>query len=246
VTVGESPRKRVRFHDYGEIYAIPGLYERLFHEELRCGSPSTVCGLLDEVLGQNGRQASELRVLDLGAGNGMVAAELQKLGVDHFVGLDILDEAREAAERDRPGLYDAYLVADLCDPDPATERALIAARLNCLTSVAALGFGDIPPSAFANAFNYIAEGGLVAFTLRDRFLDEADKSGFRLLIERMLRESVAVSLAKLRYVHRLSTGGEPLYYVAIVAEKITDVPADWLQREAKYASAAGSQNRSMT
>lgn len=224
VAVADEPPKRVRFHDYAEIYAFPGLYERLFHDELRCTSPSTVCGLLGDVLEQSHRDPSELRVLDLGAGSGMVAEQLQDLGASYLVGLDICEEARQAAERDRPGLYDSYLVADMRDPKPAVDRALVAANLNCLTSVAALGFGDIPPTAFANAVSYVAPGGLIAFTLRDRFLEDTDRTGYRSLINRMVSESVARPLAARRYRHRFSTGGEPLYYVAVIAEKTADVP----------------------
>jgi SAM-dependent methyltransferase len=228
VVVDGALPKRIRFHDYAAIYAIPGLYERLFHDELQCNSPSTVCRLLADVLERTGRQAGELRVLDLGAGSGLVAEELQKLGVDQLVGVDIIEEARDAAERDRPGLYDSYVVTDLCDPDPEADRVLRDAGCNCLTSVAALGFGDIPPLAFANAFNYVAPGGLVTFTLRDRFLSETDRSGFHRLIARMLSESVARTLGEERYVHRLSTSGDPLHYIAMVVEKATDVPPHWL------------------
>lgn len=226
--VDDAPPRQVRFHDYAELYAIPGLYERLFHHELRCASPATVCGLLAEACEQTGRPPSELRVLDLGAGSGIVAEQLESLGVRHLVGLDILEEARQAAARDRPGLYDAYLVSDLGDPEPAADRALARANLNCLVSVAALGFGDIPPAAFATAFNYIAPGGLIAFTLRDRFLQDADKSGYRRLLERMLSQAVARTLVKRRYRHRLSMDGKPLHYVAVVAEKRGDVPAGWV------------------
>ena len=33
-------RRRIRLHDYADIYAIPGLYERLFYDVLRCSSKS--------------------------------------------------------------------------------------------------------------------------------------------------------------------------------------------------------------
>ncbi len=227
VRVDDEPARRVRFHDYATIYSLPGMYEQLFHDALQCASPTTVCGLISEVLGQTDRDPSELRVLDLGAGSGIVAEQLDDLGADHLFGIDIIEEAQQAAERDRPGLYDAYQVADMTDPDPATDRALRSAELNCLTSVAALGFGDIPPAAFANSVNYIEPGGLLAFNLRDRFLEDDDPSGYRQLVDRMLNESIARPLARRRYRHRISMNGEPLHYVAVVAEKLADVPESW-------------------
>ncbi len=45
-----------------------------------------------------------LRVLDLGAGNGVVGEELKKRGVSRLVGVDIITEAQAATERDRPGV----------------------------------------------------------------------------------------------------------------------------------------------
>ncbi len=228
IEVAGEPRQRLRFHDYAEIFGVKGLYERLFYDELQCNSPRTMRELLAQALDQGGQDPAELRVLDLGAGNGMVAEELDDLGADRLVGVDIIEAARDAAQRDRPGLYDDYLVADMSEPSVGEDRTLREADLNCLTSVAALGFGDIPPAAFANAFNYVAPGGFVAFNLRDHFLEDTDPSGFNLLIRRMLTEGTIDPVVRRRYRHRLSVSGQPLYYVAIVARKTADVPAGWL------------------
>ena len=40
--------RTIRFHDYHEIYDVPGLYEHIFHDHLECRSPQVVIGLLDE------------------------------------------------------------------------------------------------------------------------------------------------------------------------------------------------------
>lgn len=212
-------RRRIRFHDYAEIYAIPGLYERLFYDELRCDSPRTLRGLLEGVLRDEDTDPSSLVVLDLGSGNGMMGEELAAIGVGEIVGMDILPEALEAAERDRPGVYDDYRVVDLTDDSQSTEDALAAAPFNCLTSVAALGFGDIPPEAFQRALDAVADDGLVVFTIRDRFLEDTDESGFSALIADKLETGALEPLVEHRYRHRMSTAGEPLSYLAFVARK---------------------------
>ena len=43
----DGDARRIRFHDYDEIYRIPGLYEHLFYDVLECCSPETVRGLLE-------------------------------------------------------------------------------------------------------------------------------------------------------------------------------------------------------
>ncbi len=212
-------RRRIRFHDYAEIYAIPGLYERLFYDELRCDSPRTLRGLLEGVLRDEDADPSSLVVLDLGSGNGMMGEELAAMGAGEIVGIDILPEALEAAERDRPGVYDDYRVVDLTEDSTGTEDALAAAPFNCLTSVAALGFGDIPPEAFGRALDAVADDGLVVFTIRDRFLEDSDQTGFSALIAEKLESGALEPLVEHRYDHRMSTAGDPLSYLAFVARK---------------------------
>ena len=212
--------ERVRFHDYGRIYEIPGLYEQIFYEKLRCDSPRTVCSLLERALRDRDVAPDALAVLEVGAGNGMVGEELADLGVEKIVGIDILEEAAAAAERDRPGVYDDYKAIDLTDPPAAERRELEGHRFNCLVTVAALGFGDIPPEAFATAYDLVEPGGWVAFNIKEDFIHaERDESGFSRMIRTGLADGALELLDQHRYQHRLAVDGQPLHYVAIIARK---------------------------
>ena len=186
----DGERRRVRFHDYNELYEVPGLYEGLFYETLQCCSPSVVAYLLADLLGEFGGDPGELRVLDVGAGNGMVGDELKVLGVPTIVGIDIIPEAKMAALRDRPGVYDGYHVVDLTDLPEVVEEKLRRRHFNCLTTVAALGFGDIPPQAFLKALDVIETPAWLAFNIKESFLHEDDDTGFCRLIRRLGRERV--------------------------------------------------------
>ncbi|MCC6303198.1 MAG: class I SAM-dependent methyltransferase [Gammaproteobacteria bacterium] len=225
-------RARLRFHDYGKIYQIPGLYEQVFYDRLNCNSPAKVTGILKSAIDQTLENFTELRVLDLGAGNGLMGEALKKYGVSRLIGVDIIPEARVAVERDRPHLYDAYYVVDCARLSGPDREEFGSWSLNCLTTVAALGFGDIPPLAFMEAFNLIRPEGWVAFNIRDTFLNQSDESGF----SRMIRDLIFSKYLEIyhleRYRHRLSVDGEPLYYYAIAARKHSDIPREMFHRYA--------------
>jgi hypothetical protein len=157
----------------------------------------------------------------------MVGEELARLGVHHMIGVDIIRAAAEATRRDRREVYDDYLVLDMTDIDERELLRFESLKLNCLTCVAALGFGDIPPLAFANAYNLIGEDGWVAFNIKSDFLQAKDPSGFAGLIRRMIDDGVMSISAREQYEHRLATNGDPLLYTAFVANKKRDVPATW-------------------
>ena len=232
-------RRRIRFHDYGQIYDIPGLYERLFYDRLKCCSPTRVVGLLADVMSDLGIHPGSLKVLDLGAGNGMVGDELHSLGAKQIIGVDIIPEAKEAALRDRPGVYQDYLVADMTKLRPSDEETLSRRRCDCLTTVAALGFSDVPPLAFATALSMIETPGLLAFNIKEDFLKEKDSTGFTRLIRQLSREEILQIQAYRRYRHRLSMTGRPLYYVAMVAKKLQEVPPQLIRSLKRQAVEAG-------
>ncbi|MBO0767862.1 MAG: methyltransferase domain-containing protein [Solirubrobacterales bacterium] len=212
-------RRRLRFHDYGEIYSVPGLYEHLFEDKMQCRSPEVIADLLHKTLEEKKQNASDLRVLDFGAGNGMVGEELARIGVEHLVGVDMAPEAKDAVERDRPGLYEGYHAIDITKPGPDAEAALKAAKFNCLVCVAALGFGDIPPEAFTAALNLVSDDGWVAFNIRDHVAASDDPGGFAPLLEELKEKGQLVEHARVKYPHRVGLSGEELEYWAIVAQK---------------------------
>lgn len=217
--------RKIRLHDYGDVYAVPGLYERWVYDIFRCASPAKISELLSRALAESATTPESLSVLDLGAGNGCVADTLQDLGIETFIGVDIYEEAAEAAERDRPGLYTDYIIGDLTALHDEGRGILSRHAVNCLTCVAALGFGDIPPEVFAAAFNEIEIDGWVAFTIKEDFLSTADDSGFSRLIRRMLAEDALELVARESYVHRVSTDGQELIYEALIGRKRANVPS---------------------
>jgi predicted TPR repeat methyltransferase len=219
-------RRRIRFHDYHEIYSLPGLYEQLFYDELKCVSPTVLTELLTETMGETGVDPGTIDALDIGAGNGMVGEELVKRGIRSAVGIDIIEEAADAAERDRPDVYDDYFVADLTDLPPALARSLEDRKFTCMTTAAALGFGDIPPLAFAVALNLLADDAWVAFTIKDRFLDD-EESGFSTLVNRLCDTGRLEVLAQRKYRHRMAVDGRELHYIAVVARRRQLAPLEW-------------------
>jgi predicted TPR repeat methyltransferase len=218
--------RRLRLHDYDEIYSIPGLYEHLFGEILQCTSPRRIVSLLAECLKEADLTPTQLRVLDVGAGNGMLGEQLRLHGVRSLVGLDIIPEAAMAAERDRPCLYDQYLVANLCDLTSSQRHRLTDAKFNCLCTASALGFGDIPPQAFGTAFNFIENKGWMGFNIKENFLEGRDDTGFCRLIRALSDQKFIRIEAYRRYHHRLSIEGKPLMYVAMTARKLRDMPME--------------------
>jgi hypothetical protein len=158
-----------------------------------------------------------------------VGERLRDVGVEDLIGVDILPEAARAARRDRPSVYDDYVVTDLCEPDPDAMGRIQELRPNCLVSVAALGFGDIPPDAFASAYNEIDTPGWTAFTIKEDFLETDDNTGFRKLVRRMLDEGIMTLEARMRIRHRLSLAGEPLFYAGVVGRKLADIPDNMLR-----------------
>jgi SAM-dependent methyltransferase len=214
--------EKIQFHDYERIYKIPGLYEALFHDRLKCDSPAVIKNLLYKQVSEAEEAVQQMKILDFGAGNGLVAQALKEEDPEMIVGVDILEEAKEAAMRDRPEVYEDYVVEDLGEPSKSTWEKLESYDLNAMVSVAALGFDHIPPDGFINAFNLIEDTGWIAINLRDKFLTKEDDSGFKKTLDWIADDYIDFKEEE-TYVHRLSVSGEPIHYTAIVGKKVNSI-----------------------
>ncbi len=225
----DGGQRKIRFHDYNEIYQVPGLYEQIFYDRLKCTSPEKVTSILEAAVRQSQDNLSELRILDLGAGNGMMGEALKNHGVSRLVGIDIIREAYDATIRDRPGMYDAYYVEDFTKLTDERREEIASWQCDCMVTVAALGFGDIPPKAFIEALNIIKSEAWVAFNIKETFFDSKDDTGFSKMIRELIFSTYLDVYYIERYRHRLSIDGVPLYYFAIAGRKNSDVPEEFLE-----------------
>ncbi len=210
-------RRRVAFHDYAALYGVPGLYERVFYEELGMCSAQRVVDLYAGALEQLNRPPAGERALDVGAGNGLGGDELRRIGVGRVVGVDLEPQARVAAYRDRPWVYDDYLVGDLTT---LPKAKLAAVEPTAALALSALGPGHAPPAVLDCALGLLATDGLFAFAVTPTLLAGSDDpagqaTGFpEYLLELFAHR--ADELARHAYVHRRRTDGSDDLAVAFV------------------------------
>ena len=211
-------KRKLRLHDYVEVYQIPYLYEHLM-EKLDSQSHRVLTSLLVEQFTQAGGTVEDMVVLDIGAGSGLIGQTLAGLGVKSMVGIDIIPEAAEAACQQYPGVYENYYVEDLSKLTEITKQALNRRGFNSLICCSALSNGHVPADALSVVFNQIAPNGLIAFNVAEYFWKDNSKAGFRHQHSWVENQSVFEIMRMHSYRHRFYTDGRPLEYLAIVGRK---------------------------
>jgi hypothetical protein len=229
---GDGTAEEVLLHDYARLYALPGVYEQIVQEDLGCRSPAQVAGMLSDALAALGRRPADTRVIDIAAGNGVSGEALRAVGVQVVLGTDIVPEAREAALRDRPGVYDEYLTLDLTALEPEAAARIRAFGADALTCVAPVGTapGTVPPQAIATACRMLTGQPLV-ITLHDARHGEPDP-----IDESFFAAEVGAEATRLdheRYLHRFLVTGAPYELEASV----------WKLRPAAVSGAGGCPRR---
>jgi SAM-dependent methyltransferase len=225
VTFASGRRERMRLHDYDRVYAVPGLYEEVVQRILRCASPAKIAEVLLSVAALEGREPHLLRVLDLGAGNGLVGEELRARGVVVLAGTDSTPKARAAAVRDRAGLYASYVVGDLTGK-PELGTLVRELGLNCIVCAGALGLDHIEAHSFAELWDLLPPGAMFALTVHEDLAQPgASDIGDELAALGAGRHDTEIVVSE-RFRHRLSVAGEPIHYLAIGARKRDELASE--------------------
>lgn len=212
-----SGTERIVLHDYAAVYPVPGLYEEVVQRQLECASPATVAEALVAAAAAEGVEPGQVRAFDLGAGNGVVGEELRGRGVDVVAGADNIVEARDAAHRDRPGLYRHYLVGERLDVDEVAELVRTEG-LTALVAAGAVGVGHVPVEALGALWASFPRGSFLALTLKDGGPETGDHDVAD--VEAMITAATGTRVVeRRRFRHRRSMAGDDLFYLVLVARK---------------------------
>lgn len=211
-------RKTIYCHDYRTIYNIPCLYEKLFHKHLKCNSPQVISDLFYNQVSKVGEDFNNLKVLDFGAGTGLMGEELRKRGCKYVVAVDILREAREEYYRIRPRVYNKYLIIDFSafDKQNLQKKYIQSVHFNALTTISA--FSHIPRQAFINAFNLINRDGWIVFNINPKNYQIKE---FKYWVDILLKH--IKTIYKRNYRHRFLINRQEVIYTAYIGRKINNM-----------------------
>ena len=209
--------EELRLHDYERLYALPGVYEQIVHERLRCRSPQVFATMLGEAVDRVGWDRGDTRVIDVAAGNGMSGEALVAERLRPVLGTDIVPEARAAALRDRPDVYGEYWILDLLELSVEQRDAMIQLRANALNCVAPVGDGprQLSAKALVAATELLAPDALIAY-LHDPVHGVPDPVTRELWTAELGASVSADELERRHYVHRLTVNGSPYEVDAVV------------------------------
>lgn len=138
-------------------------YDSDLEHDFAWRSPQTAAKVLARYVNNNAR------VLDAGAGTGLVGSELAKLGFNNLVAMDLSQGMLDVANQ--KNVYQELRQMVMGDPlDFPTDS------FDAVISVGVLTLGHAPSSSFDELVRIIKSGGYIVFSLRP---DAYDNNGFK-------------------------------------------------------------------
>ncbi|XP_069123516.1 methyltransferase-like protein 27 isoform X1 [Argopecten irradians] len=143
---------------------IAPMYDTDYGPDRRRGPSATAAGLGECIVDEKHRKS--VRILDVAAGTGTVAEELQKLG---FADIDALDPSQGMLDQARTkGIYKNFLCQFL------TEKPcdIPSGSYDCVVMCSAIGSGHLPAEAFVEIQRITRPGGYVVLAANGKNLNK--------------------------------------------------------------------------
>jgi hypothetical protein len=219
----DGEQRKIHLHDYPTIYQFPWLYEAVVYQRLGCDSPRGICRMLQKVFAEHNVDATSLQMLELGAGSGIFAEHLKKaLHIGKIYGLDIHEEARIAAYRERRDVYSGYYVADLTSLSTEVCAALSQQQFTFVGfASAASRKNHIPVAGIEQAWHFLEPDGWFLCHAGQAKPDDPDQACTYLhqWIKRKIEHQEFALMHREACFHRYSTSGEKIFYDVIIGVK---------------------------
>ncbi|XP_067686918.1 methyltransferase-like protein 27 isoform X1 [Haliotis asinina] len=130
---------------------------------------------------------SKLKVLDVGAGTGLLGNKLKNDGFTHVDGLDPAENMLNVAKR--RNIYQRYLCAFI---NKERNGAIETDYYDYIVASGAFNEGLIPCEAFQEMIRIVKPGGRITFTVPTRYINSSDNLRDQLLplIDQLAQEGV--------------------------------------------------------
>lgn len=215
----DGEQVKIALHDYPTIYQYPWLYETVVYQRLGCNSPKGICDILQKVFTEHHIDPTFIHMLEIGAGSGIFAEHLKTtLNIGKIYGLDIHQEAKIAAYRERNNVYSGYYIADLTNLSAETVAEFSQQKFNCVGFASAVGMNHIPVEGIEQALQLLEPNGWFIFHAKPNDPDDGCIH-INHWIHRKIENTQITLVHRESCFHRYSTNGEKIYYDVIVAVK---------------------------
>ena len=138
--------------------------------------------LLDKVLSKLNFE-KDCKILDVGAGTGLVGNELHKLGYSNLTGIDLSEEM--LAEASKKGIYKDLVEVDMYNVD----ISIYSQKFDAVISIGTFTAGQLKPEIIPKVSRFVRSGGVVCISFRD-ITWENPESGFSKQVEEMEKTGV--------------------------------------------------------
>ena len=175
IIFNDGNEKQIAVWEYGRMYEHPFLYDIIFTDILNLNAPIDLINYFTDTINGVAPQ-NKFRVLELASGSGLAGKEIVNSGkTELLIGVDIIEQAKIAALRDQPNVYDDYFVLDFASLTKDQIKSLLSYNFNCFFVTTGTGgadddsgYKDVMLDAYKQAIELLEPYSYIFFNIRQK------------------------------------------------------------------------------